>query len=293
MSRALAEQIREMPSRREPPYRPQMLQSDAERAVIAEKLGDAGNYETQLLRVLVAEDPENLEFRKALVSGIVSAEYAGIDAFSRKVCEWQTWSVPWELIMAMARQTWDEVRHAQLGTKLLESYGGVLGEYPDTLAGGGGAGGGAVAAASGRPAGMFAAGQAQEVVPGDAQGNMRDPLISLAVTNVALEGQALDLFRGTSELGHKVGDDLMELVYDYNWADEVTHTAIGDYFVKGLCEANPGDEQRALRAHAMFEANRARLSGEQVDEIKAFFAEEIERGNLALAGSGPARPAGY
>jgi hypothetical protein len=291
MSSALAEQIREMPSRREPPYRPQMLQTDAERAALAKKLGDAANYETQLLRVLVAEAPENIEFRKALVSGIVSAEYAGIDAFSRKVCEWQTWSVPWELIMAMARQTWDEVRHAQLGTRLLESYGGVLGEYPDTLAGSSGAAAGGPAGA-GRPGGMMA-GQAQEVAPGDAQGNMRDPLISLAVTNVALEGQALDLFRGTSELGHKVGDDLMELVYDYNWADEVTHTAIGDYFVKGLCEAKPGEEQRALRAHAMFEANRARLSGDQVEEIKAFFAEEVERGNLALAGSGPARPAGY
>jgi hypothetical protein len=33
-----------------------------------------------------------------------------------------------------------------------------------------------------------------------AQDAMRDPIISLSVTNVALEGAALDLFKGTSEL---------------------------------------------------------------------------------------------
>ena len=115
---------------------------------------------------------------------------------------------------------------------------------------------------------------------------MRDPIISLSVTNVALEGAALDLFKGTSELGRKVNDGLMELVYDYNWADEVTHTAIGDYFVKALCEGKPEEEARALRAHAMFEGMRERLSGQQSSEIREFFAEEIERGTAALAGSG-------
>ena len=115
---------------------------------------------------------------------------------------------------------------------------------------------------------------------------MRDPLISLSVINVALEGAALDLFKGTSDLGKKIGDPLMQLVYDYNWADEVTHTTIGDYFVKVLCEDKPGEEDRALRAHAMFEGMRAQLSGQQSAEIRAFFAEETERGTAALAGSG-------
>jgi hypothetical protein len=222
---------------------------------------------------MVAEDPSNIEFRKALVSGIVSAEFAGVDAFSRKVCEWQQWPVPWELIMAMARQTWDEVRHAQLGMGLLESYGGEVGEYPDTLAG-------APPSEATQAVSSAAANASTGAAPGEA---MRDPLISLSVTNVALEGAALDLFKGTSVLGHRIGDDLMEHVYDYNWADEVTHTTIGDYFVKALCEGNPAEEQRALRAHAMFEGMRERLSGTQSAEIRAFFAEEVERGTAALA----------
>jgi len=114
----------------------------------------------------------------------------------------------------------------------------------------------------------------------------RDPVISLSVTNVALEGAALDLFRGTCELGKKIDDPLMQLLYDYNWADEVTHTAIGDYFVKALCQGKPEEEARALRAHAMFEAMRAQLSGQQSEEIRAFFAEETDRGVAALGGPG-------
>lgn len=273
MSRALAEQVRTLPSTREPAYRPAMFIDADERAVLATKLGDASNYDLGLLREMIAQDPSNMEFRKALVSGIISAEFAGVDAFSRKVCEWQQWPVPWELIMAMARQTWDEVRHAQLGIGLLESYGGALGEYPDTLAG---SPPNEAAQAAARAGGT----------PGDAAIDMmRDPIISLSVTNVALEGAALDLFKGTSDLGRRVGDDLMQFVYDYNWADEVTHTTIGDYFVKALCENKPAEEQRALRAHAMFEGMRERLNGQQSEEIKTFFAEEVERGTAALAGS--------
>lgn len=271
MSNALATQIQSMPSRRDPAYRPAVLIDEAEREQLARKLGSAANYDLGLLREMVAADPSNAEFRKALVSGIVSAEFAGIDAFSRKVCEWQEWPVPWELIMAMARQTWDEVRHAQLGMGLLESYGGEVGEYPDTLAG-------APPSEATQAAGQAAGGPVQDA--------MRDPVISLSVTNVALEGAALDLFRGTSDLGQKINDPLMQHVYDYNWADEVTHTTIGDYFVKALCEDNPEEEARALRAHAMFEGMRERLSGQQTEEIREFFAEEVERGTAALAGQG-------
>jgi uncharacterized ferritin-like protein (DUF455 family) len=274
MTAQFAEQVRNTPSRREPAYRPAVLIDDEEKAELAKKLGDASNYDLGLLREMITQAPENIEFRKALVSGIVSAEYAGIDAFSRKVCEWQTYPVPWELIMAMARQTWDEVRHAQLGTELLKTYGGEVGEYPDTLAG--------------APPSEATTAAAQAGASGQSgiANVMRDPIISLSVTNVALEGAALDLFKGTRDLGRKVNDDLMELVYDYNWADEVTHTAIGDYFVKALCDGNPEEEARALRAHAMFEGMRERLSGQQTAEIREFFAEEIERGTAALSGSG-------
>ena len=90
----LAEHIRELPSCRNPAYRPAATIDDEERAELAKKLGDAENYDLIQLREMVRTDPDNLEFRKAMVSGIASAEYAGIDSFSRKVCEWQDWDVP-------------------------------------------------------------------------------------------------------------------------------------------------------------------------------------------------------
>ena len=263
----LADHITDLPSRREPPYNPALLLDDEGKAKLAERIGDADNYDLVQLREMVMTDPGNIEFKKALISGIASAEYAGVDAFSRKVCQWQDWDVPWSLIMAIARQTWDEVRHAQLATGVLESYGGYIGEYPDTLAGGApppavtGAGG------IGVPAGI-----------------MNDPVITLSAVNVSLEGGALRLFEETSKLGERIGDELLEECYDYNWADEVTHTMIGDYFVKALCEDDPDAERKALRAHGMFEFARQRLGEEQTQELKEFFAEEMGRATTALGG---------
>ncbi len=106
--------------------------------------------------------PTNTDIRKALVHAIASIEFAAIDSFSRKVCKWQDWDVPPSPIMALARQTWDEVRHAHLGKELVEAYGGRIGEYPDTLGG---------------------LDQAQQQF-------LRDPVVSLSATNVSLEGPA-------------------------------------------------------------------------------------------------------
>jgi hypothetical protein len=291
----LIENLRNSPSRRNPPYRPMARVDDAEREELKRKIGGVENYNGQALRELVTAAPENVEVRKAMVSSIMSAEFAGIDAFSRKVVEWQEWDVPESLLLAMARQTWDEVRHAQLSKGVLEAYGGVVGEYPDTLAGGqGGAqaqGGqqanGAARQANGEQAGTRAQAQAtSQAALGEAF--MRNPIASLSMTNVSLEGGALTLFKGTSELGHKIGDDLMELCYDYNWADEVTHVSIGDYFVKKLTEGDPHKERFALMAHARHEMMRGNLTAEQAEELKTFFAEEMERAEEALVTDQPA-----
>jgi hypothetical protein len=116
---------------------------------------------------------------------------------------------------------------------------------------------------------------------------MRDPVVSLSMTNVSLEGAALTLFQETASVGEKIGDDLMAHCYDYNWADEVTHTAIGDFFVKMLTEDNPVEEKKALRVHALAESFRSRLNGEQSKELKEFFAEEMERATAALGADAP------
>ena len=267
-----ADKVRETPSVREPAYRPAVYMTDEEKAELDKKIGDANLYQDLVtMREMVRQAPDNIELRKALVSGIASAEFAGIDAFSRKVVEWQEWPVPQTLIMAIARQTWDEVRHAALAKGLIESYGGEIGDYPDTLAGGA------------PPPGVSPQGPlTQGYGAANAEQLMRDPVVSLSMTNVSLEGGALTLFQETSSVAEKIGDNLMAHCYDYNWADEVTHTAIGDYFVKLLTEDDPEAEAKALRVHAMAEMFRSRLSGDQSDELKEFFAEEMGRATAAL-----------
>ena len=52
--------------------------------------------------------------------------------------------------------------------------------------------------------------------------------------------------------------------------------------MKELTEGKPEEEAKALRVHAMAEGFRARLSGQQTDELKEFFAEEMTRASAAL-----------
>lgn len=254
--------VRRSPFLRQPPIRTVDDLGEQEREELAARFGGLENYNGQRLRKLLLRAPDNLDFKRAILVGIANAELAGLNAFSRKVVEYQEWPVPWSLIMAMARQTWDEVRHATFALQLLESYGGQLGaDLPD-----------------------------HGLVPGRAQGRAgeaqagpgNDPVASLTRVNIVIEGNALTTFAELSQIGRRIGDPLLERCYDYNWADEVTHVAIGDWFVRVLTEDNPVEEQRALRIQAQSEAARADLSEWQKEEIRQFFAEENQRASDVL-----------
>lgn len=266
----LADYLDDHPAVRTPPYRPLAVIDDEERARLEERIGGAENYTSDVLQQLILEDPEDIEYKRALASSIVSAEYAGIDAFGRNVARWEDQEVPDGLIHAMVRQTWDEVRHARLGTELLESYGGTLGEYPDTLAG------------------ANAVQQESEEARRAMRIRQLNPVMSLSSVNVGVEGAALRLFSGVSRLGERVGDDLMRHVYDYNWADEVVHVSIGDWFLKKIAESRPGAEQVALRAQGMTEIGRENvrrnISEHVREEVKEFMLGETDRASSVLVG---------
>ncbi len=266
----LSDYLDDHPAVRNPPYRPLATIDDAERARLDERIGGPDHYASDVLQRLVLQDPDDLEYRRALVSSIVSAEYAGIDAFGRNVARWEDQPLPDGLLLAMVRQTWDEVRHARLGTELLESYGGVLGEYPDTLAG---------------------ASQAQQQTQEEAiaaRVRALNPVMILSSVNVGIEGAALRLFSGVSRLGARIDDHLMEHVYDYNWADEVVHVSIGDWFLKRIADEHPQAERAALRAQAMTEAgreNQRRNVAPQVrEEVMDFLQNETDRATSVLVG---------
>ena len=115
-----------------------------------------------------------------------------------------------------------------------------------------------------------------------------NPVMSLSATNVGIEGAALRLFSGVSRLGEQIGDEMMEHVYDYNWADEVVHVAIGDWFLKKIAEDRPESEQVAMRAQAMTEAMRDRVnrnvSAKVKEEVIDFMQSETDRATSVLVG---------
>ncbi|MEX2237586.1 MAG: DUF455 family protein [Dehalococcoidia bacterium] len=218
---------------REPPYRQIETISDEERAELVRKIGGVENYNLETLAILVEKHPDNPDYKRAMLSLVLSAEFRGLDAFGRFVCQWHHQGVPWEMTLAMSRQMWDETRHAQLNMQLLEKSGGELGEYPDIL---------------GRPPG------ADKMTPEELERFENiDPVRTMATVQVGLEGVALSRFMDTHLLGKKIGDEALEQAHDYNWADEVTHVANGDYWIKQLCKDDPEREAKALNAQAFFE----------------------------------------
>lgn len=212
-------------ARREPPYHDVLQLTDEERKNLAEKLGGMQNYNPVVLREMARQDRR---FMAPLIMGILSAEFRGIDFFGRFVVESEEYNVPWHMTLAFARQTFDESRHTHLNLKLLEHLGSFLGEYPDIILG---------------PSRDEA-----DIPPEEL-----DPAILMARINVALEGFALTTFEEVRELAEKIGEELVAHCHDFNMADEVTHVAIGDYWLERLSEDQPWRANRAKAAQEEFE----------------------------------------
>jgi uncharacterized ferritin-like protein (DUF455 family) len=223
MTTALRERLPVGTAKREPPYRSFMELSEEEQREMASKLGGAQNYNPTVLREMARKDRR---FLAPLIMSILSAEFRGIDFFGRFTVETQAHNVPWHMTLAFARQTYDESRHTQLNMQLLESLGSTLGEYPDIILG---------------P-------QNDDIPPEEL-----DPAILLARINVSLEGFALTTFEQIRELAQDLGEDLIEHCHDYNMADEVTHVALGDYWLEKLSEEQPWRRDRSRRAQQEFE----------------------------------------
>ena len=108
----------------------------------------------------------------------------------------------------MARQVWDESRHAEIYMKLLEYVGSYYGEFPE----------GEV---------LWSCTQAE------------DPAARVAGINRGLEGLACDVFEQMIRLAQKMGDAIIERSVDYVLADEITHVRMGSKWMRKLTEGDP------------------------------------------------------
>src|SRR5882762_10735180 len=156
--------------------------------------------------------PFDEEALRARLHGIFCGEVQAMEAAGRTLFDCP--DAPWEFQLDMARQVWDESRHAKIYMKLLEYVGSYLGEFPET-----------------------------EVLWSCTQ--IDDPACRVAGINRGLEGLACDVFEQIIRLAQRMGDPVIERAVDYVLADEITHVRMGSKWMRKLTEGDPERLQKA------------------------------------------------
>src|SRR6266851_150119 len=121
--------------------------------------------------------PGEEDFLKFRLHGIAAGEMQAMEAAGRTLFDFP--DAPWEFQLDMARQVWDESRHLEIFTKLLEYVGSYLGEFPES-----------------------------EVLWSCTQAD--DPAARVAGINRGLEGLACDVFEQIIRLAQRMGDPVIE-----------------------------------------------------------------------------------
>ncbi|MGH8013541.1 MAG: DUF455 family protein [Candidatus Binataceae bacterium] len=150
--------------------------------------------------------PHEEDFLKGRLHGIAVGEMQAMEAAGRTLFDFP--DAPWEFQLDMARQVWDESRHAEIFAKLLEYVGSYVGEFPES-----------------------------EVLWSCTQ--IDDPACRVAGINRGLEGLACDVFEQMIRLAQKMGDPVIERAVDYVLADEITHVRMGSKWMRKLTEDDP------------------------------------------------------
>ena len=156
--------------------------------------------------------PYEEDFLKARLHGICAGEFQAMEAAGRTLFDFP--DSPWEFQLDMARQVWDESRHAEIYMKLLDYTGSFYGEFPESEV-------------------LWSCTQAE------------DPAARVAGINRGLEGLACDVFEQLIRLAQNMGDEVIERSVDYVLADEITHVRMGSKWMRKLTE---GDPERLKRA---------------------------------------------
>jgi uncharacterized ferritin-like protein (DUF455 family) len=158
--------------------------------------------------------PFDEEALRARIHGIFTGEVQAMEAAGRTLFDFP--DAPWEFQLDMARQVWDESRHAEIFERLLQYLGGQPGDYAETEV-------------------LWRCTQAE------------DPAARVAGINRGLEGLACDVFDQLIRIAQRNGDEVIERAVDYVLADEITHVRMGSQWMRKLTE---GDAERFQRAQA-------------------------------------------
>lgn len=184
-----------------------MLMGNDEVREHAEQQASTGG--PSLLRRVRPEEDDAPLFIKSQMHGILMGEMQALEAAGRSAWDFcDDEKLPWKFQLDMARQCWDETRHVEIYSALLDHVDGEIGEFPENTF-------------------LFDFGCSN------------DPAERVVGVNRCLEGLALDVFSDTIRFGKAAEDEAIWRSVDYVSADEVTHVRFGQVWSKMLTEDDP------------------------------------------------------
>jgi uncharacterized ferritin-like protein (DUF455 family) len=160
-------------------------------------------------------------FREQLHSN-VNEEMQSLEIAAQSLVDFPEES--WEIRMCLARQAWDEARHAWLFFKRLVEIGGYKGEFP-------------------------VINQEWGVVC------MFDSLAArLAVQNRVFEGGSLDVFKESAAVWAQMGDEKTAQIMDAVLVDEIRHSQFANEWLEDLRHERPRELLKAIAAMSSVKA---------------------------------------
>jgi uncharacterized ferritin-like protein (DUF455 family) len=157
---------------------------------------------------------DTAEGKLHLLHDLLNSEYITVERTGRILAEFP--DLPWAMRIDMARQSWDEARHAEIIQRRLEELGGYVGMYPVNFWG------------------------------WEVDVNRPDPLERLALSNMTFERESSKHVRDWIAKAKKQGDNASVQVLEYILADEVTHVQYGLHWVDELTKNDPERRKRVL-----------------------------------------------
>lgn len=155
-----------------------------------------------------------LEGKQHLLHDLLNSEFITVERMGRIISDCP--DIPWQMKMDMARQAWDEARHAEIVQRRLEELGGHAGMFPTSCFG-----------------------WEQDV-------NRPDPLERLALSNMTFESESCKHLRDWIAKAKKTGDTRSQQLVEFLLADEVNHVLCGIHWIDELTKNDPERRKRVL-----------------------------------------------
>ncbi len=149
-----------------------------------------------------------------LLHDLLNSEFITVERMGRILSDCP--DIPWQMKLDMARQAWDEARHAEIVQHRLEELGGHVGMYPTSCFG-----------------------WEQDV-------NRPDPLERLALSNMTFESESCKHLRDWIAKAKVTKDLRSQQLVEFLLADEVNHVLYGVHWIDELTKQDPERRKRVL-----------------------------------------------